>query len=288
MKLSANSKIIFSYLLASFSIGASAHTGAVSSATAGAGSAAVEASESPFGNPASIAFLKGYYFTAGFGAVNQKAVGSAQDLSVSLTDNMKDTVVPTSLSYVQINMRPDRGENTLQREFRLGFGNLIRPNLGFGLGVTHRDDRLNYDSHAQTNLDIGFLLNPAKDVGIAAYFENILPPKSEIPEAYRLNQTTTLAGSYNYRRFLRVKADLISETNNSFNKPTLAAGIESYMNKWLILRWGLQRNNEKAADVYAAGMGFMGPKFALSYAYQNSPQDESLTRHSVDLAVPIW
>lgn len=281
-------RILFSCLLTTFSFPVMAHTGAVSSATAGAGSAAVEASESPFGNPASIAFLKGYYFTAGFGAVNQKAAGSAQDLSVSLSDNMKDTVVPSALSYVQTNVRPDRGENTLQREFRLGFGNLIRPNVGFGLGVSHRDDRLQNDSHAQTNMDMGFLVNPAKDIGIAAYFENLLPPKSAIPEAYRFNQTTTLAGSYNYRRFLRVKADLISETNNSFNKPTLAAGLESYLNKWLILRWGLQRNNEKTADTYAAGIGFMGPKFALNYAYQNTPQDESLTRHSVDLAVPIW
>lgn len=267
---------------------ASSHTGAVSSATAGAGTAAVEASESPFGNPAALGFLRGYYFSAGFGAASQKSVGSAQDLSVSLTDNMKDTVVPTSISYVQTNTRPDAGEGILLREFRLGFGNVIKPGVGFGLGINHRDDRLAQDRYAQTNVDLGFLLAPTRDIGGAIYFENLLPPNSDIPYEYRGHQTTTVGASYNYRRFLRLKVDISTATNNSFSKPTLAGGMESYLNKWLILRWGLQRNEERSANVYAAGLGFLGPKFGLHYAYENSPQDESLTRHSVDLAVPIW
>lgn len=265
-----------------------AYTGAVNSATAGAGSAAVEPTESPFGNPASIGFLKGYYFTAGFGTVSQNALGSAQDLSVSLMDNMRDTVVPASLSYVQTNTKPEVGDPVLLREFRLGMGNMIKPGLAFGLGVNHHDDRLIRDRYTQTNIDMGFLMTPAKDIGGAVYFENLLSPNSGIPYEYRSHQKTTLGASYNYRRFVRFKADVISATNNSFSKPTLAAGMESYMNKWLIVRWGVQRNNEKEANGYAAGLGFIGPKFGLHYAYLNSPQDESLTRHSVDLAVPIW
>ena len=265
-----------------------AYTGAVNSATAGAGSAAIEASENPYGNPAALGFLRGYYFTAGFGSTNQKMIGSTQDLAVSLSDNMKDTVVPTALSYVQTNNRPEKSEEFQERQFRLGLGNIIAPGLGFGLGVTHNDDRLVGNRVTQTNLDTGFLYAPNRDMSASVLLENLLPPDGDVIEAYRLKQTMTLGASYNHKKFARFKADIISADNNSFDRPTLAAGVESYLNKWLIVRWGLQRNNQKEANVYAGGLGFIGPKFALHYAYQNSPQDESLTRHSVDMAVPIW
>jgi len=271
-----------------FSQSVFAYVGAVSAGTADAGTAAVEASEAPFRNPATIGYLTGYYFSAGFGAIHQTSGQSAQDLSVSLTDNMRETVVPTSFSYLQENTKPDQGENTLHQQFKLSFGNMIREGVGFGFAVQHLADRISQQSYSQTNVQTGLLIAPTKDIGAAVLFDNLIPASSDVPDIYRTKQTMAIGGSYNYRRFVRVKADVISATNNSFDHPTLAAGMESYMNRWLILRWGVQRNNEKAADVYAGGLGFISPRFGLHYAYQNSPQDESLTRHSVDLAIPIW
>jgi hypothetical protein len=269
---------------------AQAYVGSVSAATGEAGRAAVEASESPFGNPATLGMMKGYYLTAGFGATKQNNMGSNQDLAVSVTDSMKETVVPTSFSYVQNTTRPEGAtDDLLERGFKLSFGNMINKQVAFGLGIVHEDDRFPTDRYTQTNVQTGFLWMPNQNVGVAATFDNMIPSTSDtIPEAYRLKQTMALGGSYNYRKFVRVKADLISAENNTFGKPTLAAGMESYLNRWLVLRWGLQRNNQLAANLYTAGLGFIGPKFGLHYAYQNSPQNESLTRHSVDLALPIW
>lgn len=271
------------------SISSQAYVGAVSAATGESGRAAVEASESPYGNPAGLAFLNGYYFSAGYGASHQTVTGNSQDLSVSLTDNMKDTVVPTAFSYVQSNLRPEGvSEDVFDRSFKLSFGNFIRPGLAFGLGVVHQDDRLPEQHYMQTNMGMGFLWSPSKEFGAALTLDNMITPNQETPEAFRLKQTVGMGASYNYKRFVRLKGDVISASNNSFGKPTLAFGMESYMNKWLILRWGLQRQNEMDANLYTAGVGFIGPKFGLHYAYENSPQNESLTRHSVDLAVPIW
>jgi hypothetical protein len=266
-----------------------AYVGSVSAATGESGRAAVEASESPFGNPAGLAFLSGYYFSAGFGASRQTAMGTAQDLAVSLTDNMKETVLPTSLSYVQRTTLPSgAAEEVFQRNFKLSFGNFLRDGLGFGLAVNHEDDRLPSEHFSQTNIQTGFLWAPNKNFGAALVFDNILPGSGGVPEAYRLKSTTAIGGSYNYKRFVRLKADLISDSGNSWSRPTLAAGMESYMNRWLVLRWGVGRNNETESNLYTAGLGFIGPKFGIHYAFQNSPQNESLTRHSVDLAVPIW
>ena len=281
--------IASSLVLSSF---AQAYVGSVSAATGEAGRAAVEASESPYGNPATLGFMQGYYLSAGFGATKQNNMGSNQDLAVSVTDSMKETVVPTSFSYVQNTTRPEGAtDDLLARSFKLSFGNQINKKLAFGLGIVHQDDRFPTDRYAQTNVQTGFLWVPNSNMGAAVTFDNMIPPasvSSSVPEAYRLKQTIGVAGSYNFHKFVRLKADLISAENNTFGKPTLAAGMENYLNRWLILRWGLQRNNQLDANLYTAGLGFVGPKFGLHYAYQNSPQNESLTRHSVDLALPIW
>ncbi len=268
---------------------AQSHIGAVSAATGESGVAAVEASETPFGNPAALAHMRGYYLTAGFGATKQNHMGTNQDMSVSVTDSMKDTVVPTSFSYAQQNYRPEGFEDDmLSRSFKLSFGNSVTSQVAFGLGINYQDDGWLQDRYRQTNIETGFLWTPNANVGAAILFDNMIPAPDSIPEQFKLKQKTSIGTSLNYRKVVRVKADLISAAGNSFAKPTLAAGMESYLNRWLIFRWGLQRNNEVEANLYTAGLGFVGPKFALHYAYENSPQNESLTRHSVDLALPIW
>jgi hypothetical protein len=279
--------LVSSLLFLSFS--ANAYIGSISAATGEAGKAAVEASESPWGNPASLAYITGYHFAAGFGASHQNTNGRSQDLAVSLTDNMKDTIVPSSLSYVQNTTRPEGAtEDISQKSFKLSMGNFMRENFSFGLGINYEDDRTTVDRYTQTNVQTGILWSPHRDFGIAVVLDNLLTPPTDIPEYFQLRQTTGIGTSYNFKRFLRVKLDVTSASNNSFGKPLIGAGMETYLNKWLILRWGLQRNNDLAANLYTAGMGFVGPKFGVHYAYENSPQNESLTRHSVDLAVPIW
>jgi hypothetical protein len=265
------------------------YNGAVSSGTANTGRAAIESSEAPFSNPAAVAHLKGYYFTAGYGAVGHKgALGSAQDLSVSLTENMRDTVVPTSLAYSQTSLKPSNTPESLERNFKLSLGNFWSKNTAAGLAIQHQDNRLEEKSYAQTNLQLGVLFSRDENWGFALVMDNLLKPDSGIPEAYRQKQTTAVGTSFNYKRFARFKADIESTSTNSFAKPTMGVGVESYLNKWLIFRVGTARNQELAASLYSIGAGFIGPKFALNYAYQNSSQEESLSRHSVDLAVPIW
>lgn len=267
---------------------AKAYVGSVSAATGEAGIATVEASENPFGNPAGLGFVKGYYFTAGFGAQTKSSVGSSQELAVSLTDNMKDTLVPTSFSYVQQNVTPELGSAALRRDFRLSFGNFIRPGFGFGLAIVHDADQLETNKYAQTNVQVGFLVAPNSDLGLAALLENVVPTDKDIPESYRLKQTTALGASWNFKRLFRFRSDVTSAPGNSFGKPTFAAGMESYLNRWMVIRLGFQKNTELEANLFTGGVGFIGPKFGFHYAYQNSPQKEALTRHSVDLAVPIW
>lgn len=282
-----NKNIFFTLIISLFFLQANAHVGSVSAATGDAGRAAIEASESPFVNPASLGFISGYYFSAGYGLTRQQSplvsIEPVQDLSLSVTDNMRETVVPTSFAYLQ-----ETQDQAMRRQFKLSLGNFMTQKTAFGFAVLHQNDRLPETSYGQTNMETGFIWAPNSSLGFATVFNNMIPPSTDVPEIYRLKQSGSLAATINYKRFVRVKMDITTDSDYALVRPLFAAGIESYMNDWFILRWGAQRDNEKATNKYTAGLGFIGPKFAFNYAYQNSREDLSLDRHSVDLVVPIW
>ena len=287
---------VFLFLLLG-SLSAHAYNGAISSATADAGRASVEASESPFLNPAGLPFLRGYYFTSSFATSPQGKTQTDQDVALSVTDNLPQTVVPTSFAYTQTHLSDLTtsfpGAEIYNKDFRLSVGSFAFKHWTAGVGI-HYDQtdlvRSNQQDirYTQTNFQLATLWAPTLDLGFTLIEDNLLPRSSDVPDELRLKPTTAFGVNYNYRTFMRLKADIITASNNSLNKPVLAAGLESYANKWLVLRMGLQRNNEENANIYAVGVGFVGPKFGLHYAYQNSPDQDTLTRHSVDLALPLW
>ena len=275
-------------LIFSFQAFSQTHNGAISTATAGAGRAAVEPTDSPFLNPAALAFIRGYYFTSSYSGSTQKSNVDAQDFSLSLTDNLADTVMPTSLTYVQRNTSLSKSESIQTREFGLAFGGLTFSKVSLGLSGRQKHDTNLLQVYQQNNLTFGTEFAPNERVGFALVTDNFVTAPPEIPESLKLVRTSSIAFNYNYKAFVRSKIDLTSASNNNFAKPTLAGGVETYMNRWLILRVGIARNAEKEASLYAAGVGFTGPKFGVHYGYLFSPEDQSLSRHSVDLAVPVW
>lgn len=258
--------------------------GAISSATAGSGRAAVEASESPFLNPATLPYLRGYYFTSSYNTSSSKA----SDLTFSLTDHMPDTVVPTSLGYSQ-STTPIVGGGTLRsQDLRLAMAEKISEHLGVGFAIHHKSDRNDFDSYAQNNLILANVISVTDDLSFGLVFDDVLPANANVPEALRLFNHTSAGVSYNYKRVIRAKFDLISATNNSFSKPTAVGGVESFMNRWLVLRVGVGRNQETSSNILSAGLGFQGPKFGVHYAYFQNAEEENLARHTVDLSIPVW
>jgi hypothetical protein len=277
----------FLMMLVSYS-SAHAYIGSVSSATGRSGAAAVEAGEAPFSNSAALPYLRGYFFSAGWGSASQTELGTTQDLAVSLIDNMRDTVVPTSLSYVQETYRNSSLPADQHQELRLGLGGLVHRRFTLGLGGLYQTDHLAAQTYHQFNMQMAAMWAFSRDWGFAAIANNIVPAGDKVPEPYRQQQTLTLGTSYQYKTVVRFKLDVTSDAGYAWGHPLLGGGVENYLDKWLIFRVGAQRDNQLAANIYTAGLGFAGPKFSLNYAYQNSAEDQSLTRHSVDLAVPLW
>jgi len=267
-----------------------AYNGAITAATAGSGRASVEATDSPYLNPATIPFVRGYNFTTSYSSATASTVGSggSSDLSLTLTDNMKDTVVPTSLGYTQGTVfRADQSKVT-SKDVRLAFGERFSKNFSFGLAGHYKNDRTEMDSYGQTNLTLAGAMALTENISLGLVMDDILGASPSIPEDLKVRPNTGLGFSYNYKRVIRTKVDLVSGSNNNFGKPTLSGGVETFMNKWLILRIGMGRNQERSSNIFAGGLGFQGPKFGIHYAYQSTQEEQNLNRHSVDLAIPIW
>jgi hypothetical protein len=265
-----------------------AYVGAISSATGRSGTAAIEASEAPYSNSSVLPFLNGYFFSAGWGQSHQDQIGITQDFAVSLIDNMRETVIPTSLAYTQHTYDNDASLEDQQQQVILGLGSLATRKLSFGLAGVYQTDRLQKETLHEINLQIASLYALTKNWGLTAIANNVIPSGNKTPDPYRTEQSLTVGTCYEYKDVIRAKFDVTSDSGYTWNHSLIGGGVENYLDKWLIFRIGYQRDNQTAANIYTAGVGFAGPKFSLNYAYQNSSEDQSLTRHSVDLAIPLW
>lgn len=281
-------KILLSFALLMTVAPAQAYVSSVSAATGSAGRAAIETLDAPYLNPAALAYNQGYFFGTGYSRFRSDGLGDADTYAIAVTDNMKDTVMPTTLAYIDTKYK-DGTQNWDRRDLRLGMGRFVYKRHALGMGIDYRNSRSELNGFQQTNLYFGGILASYKELTLALTLDNVLAPPSSIPNQERLNPATALGLSYNYRTFMRAKLDLITEGNNSWGRPTVAGGVESYFNQWLIVRIGYSQNFELNQSIASAGLGFGGPKFGIHYAFQNVQSPMGLDpRHSVDLAVPIW
>ena len=257
--------------------------GAVTTGTAGSGRAASESSQAPNMNPAAIPFSKGYLINT-----NYSTVDSGSAFNIGLTDNLPDTVVPTSLIYTQLTGTTRTHQNLQQQQGQLEFANFYSKSLAVGFGARYQIDQINDTRWTQTNIFLGSIYTVTPKIGVGLVFDNLLNPDSNIPLPYRYNPTTSLAVNYNAMKILRLKMDVTTASNDSWALPTLSAGLETYVNSYLVLRGGVNKNYETGLDGSALGLGFLGPKFSVNYGFYNCTQDQTQSRQALDLSVPIW
>jgi hypothetical protein len=201
---------------------------------------------------------------------------------------MKDTVVPTSLGYTQGSVFRADQSKALSKDVRIAMGERLSKNFSMGLAGHYKNDRTDFESYGQTNLTLAGVMALTENISLGLVLDDFLGASPSIPEDLKLKSNVGLGFSYNYKRVIRTKIDFVSGSNNNFGKPTLSGGVETFMNKWLIIRLGLGRNQERSSNIFAGGLGFQGPKFGVHYAYQSTQEEQNLNRHSVDLAIPIW
>jgi hypothetical protein len=266
-----------------------ANSGAVSSATAGAGRASVEASDSPFLNPATLPYLRGYFLTSSY----NRSSSDSSDLSFSVIDNMRETLIPTALGYIQSTNKSDPEMPIRTQDLRLALGEKYTRKFSAGMAIHHRNDRSEralsrMETYSQTNLVLATAWAATDNLSFGFVGDDLFPPAQGIPSDLRLTPRVSMGMAYNFKKMVRTKLDYISGANNTYARPSIVGGVESYMNHWMIIRIGLGRDFESSSNIFSGGLGFQGPKFGIHYAYLQNQREQNLIRHSVDLAIPVW
>lgn len=252
---------------------------AASSATAGAGRAAVEAADIHSLNPAMLVHQASRDFHTGF-AKNSWVVG--------ITDNARDSLVPAGLSFARSRIIPTAGAEPIQLEdLTLSLGGGLGRNFSLGVTGHQKEARLLQQRWSQNNLDVGFAWVPKRNLGLALVAYDVLGEDEAAPAFFRSAPTSALGVNYLYGDFVRLRMDMVSEANHSFHRPSVLAGYESQLNQFFLVRLGYGFLNSESRDVATGGIGFDLPRFRLNYAFQVPAKGGGETWHTVDLGIPF-
>ncbi|KYG68853.1 hypothetical protein AZI87_06385 [Bdellovibrio bacteriovorus] len=249
---------------------AQVYNSSISAATGGTGRATVEAGDSTFLNPASQVHLRGHYFFAS---------GAEDEFAITLSDNTEESMFPATLGYVQRTTDVAQGE-LKQSDIMLSLAEFIVDKWAFGITGHYIEQKLPDSSYRQPNADIGIMYTPKSYIGWGLVVYNVFGENKDAPENIR--QKTSVGGGFNYiyKEAMRFRVDATSES-------VFGAGLETYVNRFLITRIGYSNDTDDERELLTAGFGFKGPRFALSYAYQGNQKFSGDYRHSVDLEIPF-
>lgn len=280
--------------------GAQIFAGAVSHSTGGTGRASVDPGTATFLNPASMVHQTGeQIYTASAGG----------EIVVGLAENTNDSAIPMAITYWQKTQELS-GDNSIYRlqDIRLSFAEFVKS--VWAVGITGHYYQVRADLADQTSetwnqakFDLGLMVTPISEIGLALVFYDLGPSNSQIPEALRLTPKIGFGFNHLYRSFFRSRVDLLSGPEHNFGKSTVMIGCESYLNRWILGRFGMSSNTFLKEDITSLGMGLDFPLFRLNYGVQfvatgsgeqardqageQTREQTREQRHAVDLVVPF-
>jgi len=271
-KLSVFLIIYLTAYLISPSASAQVFNSSVSAATGGTGRGAVEGGDATFLNPATLVHFRGRHL---FGSVG------SSDFAASLSDNTTESTIPAAFSYLQ-EKHDVAGDSLRLHDFVLTFAEFIAEKVTLGVNAHYYDEKLvnSQKSYLEINGDVGLEYTPTDYLGLGVVAYNFTGERTNVPADIRQSSTFGGGVNYIYHKIMRLRLDLTSQS-------TAMAGVESFMNQWLILRGGYSNQWETGRELITFGLGFEGPKFAINYAYQGNPRISGDYRHSIDLQFPF-
>ncbi|MBC7465995.1 MAG: hypothetical protein H7256_08380 [Bdellovibrio sp.] len=251
--------------------------GSVSTATGGTGRGTVEPTDSVLLNPAIVAQIPTKYFSFNY---------SKDQMGLTISDNGRDALFPAALALNRIEVDHLQTQNIA---VAVAYSLLPRLSVGLSVGLVEYsfDNSVNDQKYRQTVGDFGATYAFSKGFAIGLVANKIFSSKSDVDLTLQKQRTMGFGTNYTYQNFVRFRFDVETAPDNKIDRMVYMAGLETFMNDWLIIRFGYQNNNVLAKNFTSAGLGFAGPQFALHYAYLSNPANSDDNRHSVDLGIPF-
>ncbi len=260
---------------------AQTYQSSVSKASGGAGRASIEPIDVIVLNPSTLVHLQGRHFTT---SLQQKS------FHVGLTDNTKQSQIPGGAGYFQTNTEY-LGLPVDIKEFHLSLANFISRQWSLGLSVHYHEASLEDKRYRQFNGHLSTTWTPTPEMGFGLVVYDLAPISKEIPDPLQLTPSVGAGFNTIYNQFIRFRFDVKSAPNMIMNQLTYGLGFESYFAEWIITRGGFARDDYRNESWATAGLGFLGPRFYINYAYERtlarSETLEDRNTHSIDFGVPF-
>ncbi len=162
-------------------------------------------------------------------------------------------------------------------------------NVSFGADFNLNDMKLtgNDATYKQTRATLGFLWQPAKSFSFGLVHKNIALNDTDLPDSVDKVTTTTAGIAYVYQSFAQVRFDMETVEKQPSDRYIYKIGLETYINDWIITRFGYRNDNISSMNFTTLGLGFAGPQFQLHYAYQTEAKSTVDPLHIIDLSVPF-
>ena len=269
--------LVFASLLFQSQISFSA-IGAVSTATGGSGRGAIDPVDGVLINPAVISDFPDKNFSVNY---------STDQYALSIVDNGKDAYFPAALVFKSI--KTDLID-TQQLGLTLATYRWKKFVVGTSLSM------LDYTEHSvpaveqrykQATLDLGATMAVTSNFGLGLVFNKVTANKIALAETEQVQQTAALGMSYIFQGFARFRFDVETAPENKTQKLVYMAGLENFINDWVVVRLGYQNNTFLDKNYFTAGLGFSGPQFGLHYAYISNVSNKTEDQHLIDLGIPF-
>jgi hypothetical protein len=296
IKSSCLYKVIFLFVLYLFSVTqfsslgyAQNPTGPVSSALGGAGIAANDEGEQILHNPGVLAHAKdlvlGAFFSDGYRGENEhdKFIGG------TITDNTSESGIAGGFSFFK-RRRTFNAAPTLDEIYgQISLAKPIYKFLSGGITFDHlRQQEVGGEKYTQTDITLGFLLNPTPELGVGFVAKNLLGRDEDVPAYLQLKDELGVGVNYLFMKTFRGRLDIVRQTeSNPDSKMVFKGGLESFVDAFLVLRMGYQANELEDRNYYSLGFGFTGPRLKIDYSYVQTEDFSGGAMHSVDFRLPF-
>lgn len=253
-------------------------SGAVSSANGGAGVAVVDLTDGAFLNPAVIPLFPRKELSVSY---------SSERFSANIVDNGADALFPAAIGYEKYSNDAFKS-NVYHLMVAYAYESVVG-NVSFGADFNLNDMKLtgNDESYKQTRATAGFLWQPSKAFSFGLVHKNIALNDTDLPDSIDHVAITTAGLAYVYQSFAQLRFDMESVEKQPSDRYIYKIGLETYINDWIITRFGYRNDNILSMNFSTLGVGFAGPQFQLHYAYQSEAKSTVDPLHIIDLSVPF-
>ena len=283
--------VFISLLYFPFNSKAEAPFSPVSLATGRARVATNNSGTQALSNPASLvhakAFVSSVIYQGGFVDFSERQ----EHTTASLIDNGDDIFAAGAFVYSQGKSSFPTLTDFQEERFQISFGKFLFQQFSLGMNINYFLREVHTgDLYRLWDADLGLLWNPRHNFAIGALYESLANHSLKTPESIRPLDRLTLGANYLFMPQFRLRADMtrLTEASSDFGGDwDFRFGLESFIDAWFVFRFGYEAQNSQDRNFYSMGLGFVGPRLNIDYAYRKNRDFSQGELHSVDFRLPF-